>query len=510
MFNFLKDNYYLIETSKSLQYFFYKTKDNSIYYDLYDNNRLSKKEIAIIENGVLEFTVNIDANDEIHLIFITDKGKINHYILKKSKWIKHTLYTVDIKSNLYNNLQIKFIQNNIHIFYSTCNYISPTIWTIKHIVNTKKGFEKRNVISYTANKMSSSFKIDYDSFGTIYLLYKNFSNKESHIYLISTNATINKWGKQPTKISYDNSSNSHPYLFVDNKDNVHVIWCTLTNNNLKLNYKKLAINRYNKIVWNNISLPEISFNSTHPFIYQYNNKLYIIYRQNSTLKFLVSYDHGYKWDYENYDTYLEGLLLSNIFSNKITKMRHGYIKTGDIIDIVSFIENTTNDKYTCNQEIVQEKTNNEIANEELEVDNDSGDTDNIYHDINLNLSKDNLIDKSFNNIIDILNNILKEYNVKKSHTDTLTHALLNIRNTVFSEISTKNKIRPKNFSSETIMKQNENLLKEINTSIQILKDKQFNIYEDIDIMSSYLVEIKSLISKENKSKIFDKIFKLLN
>lgn len=459
---------YLVHNLNQSHLYFYKAK-KGLYYDSYTKNNLSKRESCLIENDMLDYSINVDKENNIHLVFIDTSGKLNYFIYNNNKITKHSLQTLDIKSNIHINLTLKIINNNIHIFYSTCNLISPSLWTIKHIVKKTKGWEKRNVISYTASKANAPFIVDFDRFGTIYLLYKNYNNKENHIYLTSTNATINKWVKQPTKISYDSSDNTHPYLFVDNRDNVHVSWCSLINNNLKLNYKKLSVNRLNKIIWSDVTLPSACINSTHPYIYEKNAVLYFGYRQNGYLKYLSSSNYGFNWVYESYKVNVSSCELC--FSvgrkeNKLSKSNHSYLRADNSLIVHNDMHNSSN---TATSSIKETKPVNGPIDTTLPI---------------------GLLNKKINSPT---NNHMQYENIVLSEKEPPTE-----KNTDESS------------RLESLIKQNESMLKELNESINLLKDKQINIYEDIDSISSNLIEIKSLISSHNKSKLWDKLFDLLS
>lgn len=526
MNNYFKSKNYLIENSKLEHYYFYKTEEKSIYYNFYENNILIEENICLVENEALDFSTDIDKNDNIHMVYINNEGKLIYHLFKNSKWIKHTLLSLNIKSNIYNNLKLKIIKNNIHIFFSNCNLINPNIWTIQHMVSSKKGWEKRNVISFASSSLVPPYTLDCDKFGTIYLLYKNYNNKENHIYLTSTNITLNKWTKHPNKISDDNSNNSHPYIFIDSKDTAHIAWCSLSNNNFKLNYKILGTNHNKKTLIESINLPSISSNSTHPMIFEKNSKLFLVYRQNGILKYLISKDYGYNWSYEDFTINIGKANYTRICKNPentLLKMKNAYVLYSNNIEIVSNIDfDITNDAFNSNMKnipcvpaselnIMLNKNKSQKNFLENNVANFSHQTE---LDFNIKPSKHPTIEKSIANSVNMLNNIFKEYKLKKIHKETIENAMLNIYDTFIDEIE-KQKSANKKYDDaiatiRTLVTQKDDLINEINTSVKSLKDDQVNIYGDIDIISSYLIEIKALIEKNNKSKILDKLFNILN
>lgn len=283
-----------MKTSDNKYYDFYLTNDYGIAYNYFTGEELNKKS-TLIKTGILDFSVAIDKYDRIHLICLTKEGNLLYYIYSKNEWQKYELTKFNLTSSKVKYLTLHIIGDNIHIFYIYNSIINKNIWTINHLSVSKNKWRKQNIISYNGSKFVSPFYIDFDYHNNIHLVYKSNYEDSQHIYYTSYSSFLKKWNHSPQILSKRNTDNSYPYLFVDDKNTVHVIWCSLINGSFKLIYKQLPYLQNNTYRWKQFEIPNIQGNIMQPIMYQENNVLKGLVKYNGTLKGLYSSDYGYSW-----------------------------------------------------------------------------------------------------------------------------------------------------------------------------------------------------------------------
>lgn len=276
---------------------FYISKDHNIICKYFTDEGSLVNTVDDIHRYVLEFAVDIDKYDKIHLLCLTNEGKLEYCVCIQDQWTNHMLTKLDTRSNKFSHLQLKLVKDNIHIFYSTSNLLNPRVWTIHHILGSKTKWDKQAVISLTPGKHMSPFYVDFDSMGNTYLVYKDILKGKQHIYYTSFNTFLNKWNKSPKQMSEYDTDNLHPYLFVDNNDNVHLVWSALVDSSLKLVYQRLSSIGNNR-KWRYYPLPQTYGNSTHSLLLQENGFIKLLYKENNLLKALISNDLGVNWTVE--------------------------------------------------------------------------------------------------------------------------------------------------------------------------------------------------------------------
>lgn len=294
-----------IKNSDSLSYSFYLVAKNTIMFDFFNDKSEYIKSLCVADSNIVDYDVDIDDKDIIHLLCLTKEGNLTYYIYKDERWSNHILTNLDVKSNKYRNLILKVVRNEVHIFYSVSNLLNQNLWTIKHVASEKRKWNKNNIISITPGKSSDPFYISFDRTGGIHLIYADIDNGKQHIYYTSYNTFLQRWNKAPERISDSNTDNSSPFIFIDNTNSIHVTWSSKINNTTHLIYKQMSVLSNSKHSWKRYKLPQIRSNCTDPIIIQDNGMLKLLYNQNNLLKCHYSHNHGYTWNTEESPTNIE-------------------------------------------------------------------------------------------------------------------------------------------------------------------------------------------------------------
>ncbi len=523
---------YLIKNSKEQFFNFYIKENEGLTYDVFDKHGKYINTMSLFSSKIIDFSTDIDKNDKIHVLLLTHDGQLLYYIYNNTNWTNSLLSKFNVKSNKYKYLTLKIINDQIHIFYSYCNLINSKVWSLKHIIGSKKKWEKRNIISITPGKYMSPFYIDFDKFYNIHLIYKNTLDKTQQIFYTSYNSFLNKWRQSPVKITDSNVDCLHPHMFIDTKNNIHLIWCIINNNNFTMQYKKLPSLENKKFKWLNINIPINQSNISHPIVFEQNGMLKIVYKQNNTLKTLSSKDYGYSWEInQNTESIqIDSLNLIKYCTNySFEKMKNkvNYIY-GDIKSSVNlyYLDMTKNDtinnninsiRNTKQNKVISSFNNNSPKLKNISTQNE--DTSNNKSTINKstkNEIKNILTDEDINKFINEITNKLEEIISNQNN--------LNIIKQNFEEIIKEKSAQLENnlTNNKEFARRIENYLAAIENAIdRYKKDNQkiTNLINDIDNknhernkkiigIEKQLQEIKENIYTSPLSQIFNKITKI--
>lgn len=351
---------------------FYINQNNKLMVDKFDSSSNLMNTSLVYSEHVLDFSAFIDNKNKIHLIYLLEDGSLIYSIYFDDKWSESLVGKLNLKSNIYNNLSIYIIKNVIYIFYAYSNLVNRKIWTIEVVIGNKTSWSKKRIATTLSENLFNPFYVDYDKIGNIHFIYTSKDGETSQIYYTFYNTYIECWNQMPFQISDSNTKNLFPYLFVDSKDNIHVLWYALKNRDYELQYKKLSQNSKNKYKWKTINLPSIKNCTFTPIIFESKNMLKIVYLKNKTINSLYSLDNGESWntsDKMNLD--LECLHFSNyvsVFEEDycLGKVNNSYCKIDNKISFYFKDVNDTNSKIKMETlEFLHENTENK-SNEEIE------------------------------------------------------------------------------------------------------------------------------------------------
>lgn len=360
----------LIKSSTGEFYHIYTDKKNYLILNKYDENNILTEETSIIQEEVLDFAANIDSENKIHLIFLLKDGNLIYYLYNEKKWLKSFIKKLDTQSNIYKYLNIYIINNEINIFYTHANLINQNLWTIEQLIGTKNNWTKIRVNTFLAEKSPNPYYIDYDNMGNIHLVFSAKEKSLNHVYYTFYNSFIKKWNQIPEKISSSNVNNLFPYLFVDSKSNIHIIWSSLNSKNYILKYKKFAPIGQDKYKWKEIKLPTISNLDFIPIALEDNKTLKILFIKNNKIQYLYSKDYGISWlkseiSYEiNKDLWLLSYSSNSLDKYSIGKKNHLYCK---INNKITFYPNKSYKKNSSEKRKVNFEKGNNISKSEEDL-----------------------------------------------------------------------------------------------------------------------------------------------
>ncbi len=321
-----KQNINAIINSNKEVFLFELANEGEIIYTIFDSSLSTLDSKSLYDKNILKYSTLIDENDIIHLVALINTGELNYYKYQKEKWSKLTIAKFDMKSNIYNQIEILMIQNRLHIFYNYSNLINSNIWTIQHVIYGNE--EKHNAVRYISRKFPDPFVVDVDSQGTIHLLYRSNINNPQVYHSFYSHYT-KSWSSLSKQISSDNTNNLLPFLFIDSQDNLHGLWLEESDSKYQIKYFRMSSSGKAKYIWKDIKLPYIQLPKYPPIIFEENSTLKLIFLSNDKIDFLYSSDYGNSWIKGNSNEVLkESIILIKVKSN-INKMNYIYCNSFD-------------------------------------------------------------------------------------------------------------------------------------------------------------------------------------
>ncbi|MEW8973191.1 MAG: hypothetical protein AB2375_03280 [Tissierellaceae bacterium] len=424
----IKKNTVITSSSNHSFVFYIDNNHNLISQQIYiDNNSTNT---TVIENNILDFSAIIDKNDRIHLLYLLKNGELIYSIYLNEKWQKNLIGKLDTKSNIYKYLNLFLHEKHISIFYVFANLINTNLWTIEEITQDSVNWKKRTITNTFSEKNFSPIYIDRDNFGGIHLVYKAKEYSFNQIYYTFYNAFTEKWSPISNKISSSATNNILPYLFVDSRNNVHILWYSSIDGKYLLTYKRLSSMGQNKYQWTEIRLPKIIASNFPSIMFEKDNKLNIIYITKEELCCLVSQDFGKNWMLENEIPLSSSTLHlieyhSNLSTHNSDKINHCY---GNIDKNIYFfidenLEKEDLNKITVSSLDLDDKDKNTIEKQEEKIISQDIETDKLrelntllWETYNQTIENYNSIEKnsiSLKEIIDTENDIRNELKLIK-------------------------------------------------------------------------------------------------
>ncbi|SCY58022.1 hypothetical protein [Alkaliphilus peptidifermentans] len=286
---------HIVKTSKDFTYYFYLDNNRVIHYDFFDSNNEFIRRKQLDTEPVIDFSVNIDTDDKIHLVSISGIGQLIYYIHYKKKWSNKILSILDIKSNTYKNLNILINNSYSHILCNKTNLLNTMITTIEHMYWNDKDIKKSTVTTYLPGKYQSPYQVAVDKNNCIHLLYKAYHKTNHQLYYCKFNLYNNRWSSGEL-ISNTKDDHSHPHMLIDNNNNLHVVFNTIEDNNFALKYRRKTNIVSNKSKWSEImDLSNKNANHLAPVLIQDDLMLKVLSKQNNVISEITSRDSGITW-----------------------------------------------------------------------------------------------------------------------------------------------------------------------------------------------------------------------
>lgn len=285
---------YLVRLNENLIYYFFLYDDRSLHYNTYNGHNVLLNSNKLLSD-IISFSVAVDKHERIHLICITLEEELRHYTGGDNNWNYRVVSKLDIKSNIYKYLTLHINSEYIHLLYVKTSLLTQTLSTIEHMYWNGKNVNRIVVSNYIHGKYSSPLQVSFDGSQNFHIIYRAFYKNNHQLYYNKFDILTKIWTISEL-VTDLREEHSHPYIFIDKKQNLHLLWCTIEQNNFILKYKKKRNIIDTKSRWSDTqTLSNKISNYLFPVLIQESNTLKIYCRQNDKITELISNDFGDSW-----------------------------------------------------------------------------------------------------------------------------------------------------------------------------------------------------------------------
>lgn len=258
-------------------YVFYKIDAGLFVKVLRENHEFSNTKIS---DNVMEFAAEVDEKGIFHVVCLITNGELVYWKNHGFQWHHRILTKYDSTFYIFKGLKILLYNQNIHILVAISNELNPECWVLKHHYWNNTVWYNKKVCEIICGKYDHPFQGDMDNSHHIHVVYKSRQDGKSQIFYCKFNMVHNMWST-PKKINMLLHENSHPFIFCDSQNRVHLIWSGLENGNYSIYYRYNENTNIQRSYWSEMTKLSLgNSNCTHPLLLQCSDKLKIVWKQN--------------------------------------------------------------------------------------------------------------------------------------------------------------------------------------------------------------------------------------
>ena len=503
-------------------------KDNTWKFSLNENKELSygimydegkwTKE-TLIDTKVIGFSVYIDENETIHLIYSNTKGELKYCTMKDKQWVGKVIYQVESKDFEIENLKIEIIEAEMHIFYlligndgSDHGVLMHCIWNgQKTKINTLQ-----DIILISTLKEYYSVNTNYR--GNLYVFF--LSDEGDEISLNYCTFENGMW--MPVKRLYGIQGEEIGFEVEFDKQDIHIL--NKSRENAVYSLDHVSIDSIGNI--KDFKVHESRKNLIEPLLFNESNKLSSCWLEENKIFYSVfngekwsgptPFDRGNKFELERYNAFICTDNDSHIKEKKLYGTNGLDLYLYDPSNFLIKIKDSL--RYGKNKENESLNNKNEFSNNENEV----------IENLKVELSRANLENRNLENKISYLNlKIQKNQKYMGSYDEQIAKVLeqkrkaeencnvfLELQKKIQNELESVNRelaeVKKTKVTSENkvinLKEENDKLLKKI-TLINLEKDR---LLKELEYMSLKLLEEKEeKVLVESKFKEFKEENKMI-
>jgi hypothetical protein len=281
---------FVLRDSKDYFHKFFISEDNSLM--LQPVSASSAAAANAIEQDIIDYSVDIDRDDKIHILFLNDSGELYHRIHPSINTQKK-LAEINLKASSLKFLTLKVIEEDVHIFYMLNSRHSNT-WSIYHSLWHNNNWATKKVVDVTAEKLLQPYRIDYTK-NNLYLFYSNNSKDSYGIKKFNLDFYI--WGDLDEAIELKGAHNAS--FLINDRNVAFICYNASINRNIYAVIKYRDLNNNSSLWSKDVPLSDNSINAMHPCIIIRNNYTYILWEEGDALVFRKTDSGLINWGNKN-------------------------------------------------------------------------------------------------------------------------------------------------------------------------------------------------------------------
>ncbi|WML35825.1 hypothetical protein [Clostridium sp. OS1-26] len=272
-----KDLPYIINSSQNIVYKFWLDSFNNLNVENYDESNINNSNRFIYKHSILDYSVDIDDMDRIHIIYTNKDGVLKYSTLDFPN-VEKTISSVPSKDYKINYLTIKIISSNIHVFYMVQSKYVIDKWSINHSFLYNNMWNSKKLDEIYLIKKSIPYSIDFYK-NNIYVFYS--TNSQDKYCIQKFNMKFNMWSTIDTDILLTNCQNAE--LFINNLGIGAICYNSYIsrNTNTLLKFKDFNVN---SSTWSDgLPVRTNTYDPLLPSVLCRNDAIFLFWRDNDTL-----------------------------------------------------------------------------------------------------------------------------------------------------------------------------------------------------------------------------------
>lgn len=121
-----------IDYSRNIWRFTLDEDNNLCYKVMYEEGGWDKE--TIIDRGVLSFSVYVNEDEVVNIIYSNNKNEIKYCTMRNMKWVGKVVYKLDEEEGVLTNIKIIINKDIMHIFFITREHIGGKEGVINHFI----------------------------------------------------------------------------------------------------------------------------------------------------------------------------------------------------------------------------------------------------------------------------------------------------------------------------------------------------------------------------------------
>ena len=170
---------------------FYVNDNRDLMYSImYDEDKWTKENK--IDSEVLDFTVNVDIDNKIYIIYSVKVGNLKYCIWEENKWFGKTIYSFENEGYEMTELNVITIGKLMHIFFIEKNNMRQVQCSLIHLC-LNEGENSVNIIDSIPflKEVFCHYQIENLDDGSLYLIFIN--EEKNEVAINFTEYKNNKW-----------------------------------------------------------------------------------------------------------------------------------------------------------------------------------------------------------------------------------------------------------------------------------------------------------------------------
>ncbi|MGE4284677.1 MAG: hypothetical protein AB7G87_13365, partial [Clostridia bacterium] len=276
---------FVVKKSSGLIYNFYISRIGGICYKIYslhNNQKVDPFEISVTDEKVFELSVDIDEEDNIHILCLTDEGDLKYFVNKENIWDNKVISHFDLRSNIIKSLFIHIVNKKAYVMYAASNLMNTNLWTVYFKAWNGTKWSSMNIGITISDKEFLPYYAVVDNQNNIHVIYKSSSSKGSQMFYRKFHEQFSLWSS-PEKVVNSPEFIGYYYIFCGTNGIVHLIWSTATGTNFKLSYKRMSTKVLNNKLHDRVvTLSTSNYPYLQPVILEIDKRIWIIWKEHGT------------------------------------------------------------------------------------------------------------------------------------------------------------------------------------------------------------------------------------